>query len=124
MERNSVRIGILGLMTPTLPYIVSGNLDIKVNNDPVRTARTISRKLKDQEDVDLVLALTHLGLESDKKLAENIEGIDVICGGHSHDIMDKAVLINRSGGKSTIVTQAGERGKYLGFLKLKLINVS
>jgi hypothetical protein len=87
--------------------------------DPTKTlwyfAAQKAGELKAQCDV--VICLSHLGTSLDMVLADNVPNIDVIVGGHSHDVFDQAVIRN---GK--IIVQAGEFGKYLGELKLNVDN--
>ena len=63
----------------------------------------------------LVVVLSHLGLSGDKKLAEAVEGIDVIVGGHSHNRMTKAERVG-----DTLIVQAGAHGSDLGRLDLTI----
>ncbi|MBM3285382.1 MAG: bifunctional metallophosphatase/5'-nucleotidase, partial [Candidatus Aminicenantes bacterium] len=69
------------------------------------------------QDCDVVICLSHLGASLDMVLADNVPFIDVIVGGHSHDVFEQPVI--RSG---KIIVQAGEYGKYLGELNLKIDN--
>ncbi len=63
----------------------------------------------------LVLLLSHNGMDVDLKMAGRVSGIDAILGGHTHDGMPVATLVSNQGGK-TIVTNAGSNGKFLGLL--------
>jgi 2',3'-cyclic-nucleotide 2'-phosphodiesterase (5'-nucleotidase family) len=87
-------------------------------------ARSAAEKLKKEQKADLVIALTHIGLEEDKALARKVPQIDVICGSHSHDLLKtgQEVVLLRPDGSRTIIVQAGARGQYLGLLKLELEN--
>jgi 2',3'-cyclic-nucleotide 2'-phosphodiesterase (5'-nucleotidase family) len=60
---------------------------------------------------DIVICLSHLGTLSDETGLAKVPGIDIIVGGHSHDLFDSAVTID---GK--IIVQAGDHGRYLGEL--------
>jgi len=60
-------------------------------------------------EVDLVVALTHIGLEQDRELAAQVEGIDLIVGGHSHTRMTEYERVG-----DTIIVQAGSYGRQLG----------
>ena len=57
-----------------------------------------------EPQVDLVIALTHVGLEEDKALADEVEGIDLIVGGHSHTSLVEPVRVD-----DTRIVQAGVR---------------
>jgi len=63
----------------------------------------------------VVVLLSHNGMDVDLKLAGRVSGIDAILGGHTHDGMPVAALVGNKGGK-TIVTNAGSNGKFLGLL--------
>jgi len=65
----------------------------------------------------VVVLLSHNGMDVDLKLASRVRGIDAILGGHTHDAVPQAVIV-RNGGGSTIVTSAGSNGKFLGVLDL------
>jgi 5'-nucleotidase len=60
-------------------------------------------------DPDLIIAISHLGVSEDIELAEAVDGIDIIVGGHSHTGLGEAMVV----GETTIV-QAGEYSKFLG----------
>lgn len=65
----------------------------------------------------LVVLLSHNGMDVDLKLASRVTGIDAILGGHTHDGMPAPTIVkNRSG--QTLVTNAGSNGKFLGVLDL------
>ena len=122
MERSGLKIGLFGLMTPELPYISKAGPDIESSSDLLATAREMIKQLREKDKVDLVVALTHIGLEADKDLAAQVEGIDVICGSHSHDTLyqGQETVVRHASGKSTVIVQSGTRGEYLGQLKLEV----
>ena len=64
-----------------------------------------------------VVLLSHNGMDVDLKLASRVPGIDVILGGHTHDAVPQPVLVKNRGG-TTLVTNAGCSGKFLGVLDL------
>jgi 2',3'-cyclic-nucleotide 2'-phosphodiesterase (5'-nucleotidase family) len=118
-----MNIGILGLVTQEPQNYSKAVNDLfpypYQDPDPTKTlwyfAAQKAGELKAQCDV--VICLSHLGTSLDMVLADNVPNIDVIVGGHSHDVFDQAVIRN---GK--IIVQAGEFGKYLGELKLNVDN--
>ena len=67
---------------------------------------------------DAVVLLSHNGMDVDLKLAGIVTGIDAILGGHTHDAVPKALEIANSEG-STVVTNAGSNGKFVGVLDLQ-----
>jgi sulfur-oxidizing protein SoxB len=67
----------------------------------------------------VVVVLSHNGMDVDLKLASRVSGIDAILGGHTHDGMPVASIVANKGGK-TIVTNAGSNSKFLGVLDLEI----
>ena len=65
----------------------------------------------------VVVLLSHNGMDVDLKLASRVSGIDVILGGHTHDGVPQPVAVRNPGG-TTLVTNAGCNGKFLGVLDL------
>ncbi|VVE06694.1 5'-nucleotidase [Pandoraea horticolens] len=63
----------------------------------------------------VVVVLSHNGMDVDLKLASRVRGIDAIMGGHTHDGVPKPVVVDNAGGK-TLVTNAGSNGKFLAVL--------
>ena len=63
----------------------------------------------------VIVVLSHNGMDVDLKMAGRVSGIDAVMGGHTHDGMPVAVLVSNKGGK-TIVTNAGSNSKFLGVL--------
>ncbi len=75
--------------------------------------------IRETERPDAVVLLSHNGMDVDLKLASVVTGLDAILGGHTHDGVPVPILVeNRSG--TTIVTNAGSNGKFLGVLDLDL----
>src|ERR1700752_3200936 len=75
--------------------------------------------LRSNDKVDAVVLLSHNGMDVDLKLAGRVSGIDVILGGHTHDAIPQPIAVTNSGG-TTLVTNAGSSGKFLGVLDLEL----
>ncbi len=102
---------IIGLTTQqtakiTLPENVQG----LVFKDPINTAKECIQGVPSN---DLVIALTHLGVDEDRKLAEACPRIGVIIGGHSHTALFKPLKVH-----NTIICQAGCYSRYVGELNV------
>ncbi len=69
------------------------------------------------EQPDVVVVLSHNGMDVDLKMASVVTGIDAILGGHTHDGMPAPSIVKNAGGQ-TLVTNAGSNGKFLGVLDL------
>ncbi|MBK8454174.1 MAG: thiosulfohydrolase SoxB [Thiofilum sp.] len=67
----------------------------------------------------VVIVLSHNGMDVDLKMASKVTGIDAIMGGHTHDGVFQPVVVENAGGK-TLVTNAGSNGKFLGVLDLEV----
>ena len=63
----------------------------------------------------VVVLLSHNGMDVDLKLGSRVTGIDAILGGHTHDGVPQPIVVANPGGK-TLVTNAGCNGKFLGVL--------
>src|SRR5436305_2891523 len=75
--------------------------------------------LRTDDKADAVVLLSHNGMDVDLKLASRITGVDVILGGHTHDAVPQPIPVSNAGG-TTLVTNAGSNGKFLGVLDLDL----
>lgn len=69
----------------------------------------------------VVVLLSHNGMDVDLKLASRVSGIDAILGGHTHDAVLNPITVSNPSGK-TIVTNAGSHGKFLGLLEFDVRN--
>lgn len=110
------RIAILGLTTANLVDIVriSANRGVAVS-DPIAAARWYVPRLREQ--ADYVIALTHLGVDTDQDLARRVPGIDLIVGGHSHTRLDGALFAGTGtapGLPGVPIVQTGAWGDRLG----------
>jgi len=72
-------------------------------------------KIRAEEKPDLVLVVSHNGMDVDLKMASRVTGVDAIFGGHTHDGMPGAIEVKNPGGV-TLVTNAGSNGKFLGVM--------
>ncbi|MCU7921271.1 MAG: thiosulfohydrolase SoxB, partial [Candidatus Thiodiazotropha sp. (ex Dulcina madagascariensis)] len=73
--------------------------------------------VRENEKPDLVVVISHNGMDVDLKMASRVSGIDVIFGGHTHDGMPAPTIVKNAGGR-TLVTNAGSNGKFLGVMDL------
>ena len=73
------------------------------------------------EKPDVLVVLSHNGMDVDLKVASRVAGIDAILGGHTHDAVPAPVIVGNAGGR-TLVTNAGSNGKFLALLDLDLGN--
>ncbi|WP_296811188.1 thiosulfohydrolase SoxB [Thiocapsa sp.] len=76
-------------------------------------------QVREDEKPDLVVVLSHNGMDVDLKMASRVTGIDVIFGGHTHDGMPAPTIVENASGK-TLVTNAGSNGKFLGVMDMEV----
>ncbi len=105
-ETKGVKIGFFSLMTEEFPYITLEN-KVKFIGDNIETAKKTVKLLKDK-GADIIIALTHIGEENDINLAKNVNGINLIFGGHSHKYITSPLHVN-----NTIIVNGGEKGVYV-----------
>jgi len=89
--------------------------------NPVEIAQDITKELKNQENCDLIICLSHLGYNykdpdkiSDLKLAAATKDIDLIIGGHTHTFLPKPTLVKNLNDENMLVNQVGAYGLNLG----------
>jgi 5'-nucleotidase len=110
-----LKVGIFGLLgknavdvTPTVKPLTFDAIDV--------AAQSVVDELRNQDNVDIVIALSHSGINQagtgeDATLAMKVPGIDVILSGHTHDALTTAVKVGK-----TVITQAGRYGENMGKL--------
>lgn len=77
--------------------------------------------LRENENVDLVILLSHMGWKVDMEYAKLVKDIDVIVGAHTHDILYRpSIVYNEKSGRDVLVVQSGSHGKMVGQLDLKI----
>jgi 2',3'-cyclic-nucleotide 2'-phosphodiesterase (5'-nucleotidase family) len=114
-----LRVGIIGFTNPDTPQLTKReNISGLLFNPPSDVAKGLHSILK--KDADFFIALTHEGLEADKKLAKENSFLHVIVGGYSRDVLNDPVIQTNQEGKlvGPLIAQAGSHGLYLGRLDL------
>lgn len=114
-EINSVPVAIIG---QAFPYTPIANPRYFVADWTFGIQEESLQKVIDEvrgQGAQLVVLLSHNGMDVDLKLASRVRGLDAIFGGHTHDGMPVAVPVANPGGK-TVVTNAGSNGKFLGVM--------
>jgi 5'-nucleotidase len=116
MERDGIKIGFFGLVGYDAAEVAPFASPVTFE-DMLVTSERMVKFLREEENVDMVICISHSGLREDKArsedeiLAESVPGIDIIISGHSHTVLTQPIIIG-----DTIVVQAGEYGKYVGIL--------
>ena len=98
IKRNAYKIGIFGLTVQFDQLVSERNCRGIIWKDPITVSKEIVSILREKEHCDIVVCLSHLGSEYDSDelvddvtLAENVEGIDLIIGGHTHKLVNLTV---------------------------------
>jgi 5'-nucleotidase/UDP-sugar diphosphatase len=124
IERGGLRFGLFGVLGKEAQIYTSGGAT--QFPDPVKTAEEVVKTLRETEQVDVVIALSHGGVVKgpdgrysdgeDVQLAQAVPGIDIVIGGHSHTMLYEPIIV---GGRTPVV-QTGLEGKNLGELVIGL----
>ena len=111
-EQNGIPVAILGQAFPYTPQANGAHFtpDWTFGIDEARLQALVDKVRSDGAQV--VVLLSHNGMDIDLKLASRVCGIDMILGGHTHDGVPVPSIVPNPGG-STIVTNAGSHGKFL-----------
>jgi 5'-nucleotidase / UDP-sugar diphosphatase len=108
-----VKVGILGLTTD---YTNQGSNPAPiVVQPPIDVAQAWVDELRNGQGCNLVVVLSHLGVDMDQVLASSVSGIDVIVGGHSHTLLAEPIAVG-----NTLIVQAGEFYGHVGRLQLRV----
>ncbi len=105
---DGLKIGFFGLMTPELFRVTNPGKGIYLDKNLIDVSKNMV-KLLQGKGCDLIIALTHIGFDLDRQIAENVDGIDVIVGGHDHEFIFKKV-------RNTYIVHDGVKGKFVGAL--------
>jgi sulfur-oxidizing protein SoxB len=119
-ELGGTRVAVIGQAFPYVPIAhpkrFTPDWTFGIREDELQK---LVNALRSNDKVDAVLLLSHNGMDVDLKLASRVTGIDVILGGHTHDAVPQPIAVKNAGG-TTLVTNAGSNGKFLGVLDLEL----
>ncbi|MFA7632803.1 MAG: thiosulfohydrolase SoxB [Thiohalomonadaceae bacterium] len=117
-EIGGVRVAVIGQAFPYTPIANPArfipNWSFGIRDEAMQV---IVDKVRSEEKAELVVVISHNGMDVDLKMASIVSDIDVILGGHTHDGMPAPSIVKNRGGQ-TLVTNAGSNGKYLGVMDL------
>ena len=118
--------GLIGVTTPELKQVV--NSKAKMQGETVQSFPETVANVKAQvewlesQGINKVILLSHMGTDLDRKLAQMVPGIDVIIGGHSHDVIEGITpgynYLQTPRGEPVLVLQAGKNAQYIGVADL------
>ncbi len=118
---NGVPVAVIG---QAFPYTPIANPRWQIPNWSYGIQEDNMQKMVDEaraKGAQVVVVLSHNGMDVDLKMASRVRGIDAILGGHTHDGVPAPVVVKNAGGQ-TLVTNAGSNGKYLGVLDFDVRN--
>ena len=117
-DLGGVRVAVIGQAFPYTPIAnpqrFIPNWTFGINDEDMQS---VVDDVREKEKPDLVVVISHNGMDVDLKMASIVSGIDAIFGGHTHDGVPGAIEVVNKGGK-TLVTNAGSNGKFLGVMDL------
>ncbi|XP_071578514.1 protein 5NUC [Temnothorax nylanderi] len=124
LEVSGKKIGVIGYLTPETKIL--STTEKVIFKDEVESIREEVKKLK-EKGVDILIALGHSGFEVDKKIAREVEDIDLVIGGHTNTFLYRGLPpdvevpegfypteVAQKSGRKVYVVQAYAYTKYLG----------
>ncbi|HEX2973865.1 MAG TPA: hypothetical protein VHP11_16145, partial [Tepidisphaeraceae bacterium] len=114
-QAGPIKIAFLGLCFTRVEHPASWAVK---RTDPIDVAKRLVPEIRKR--ADLVVAVTHIGLDEDQKLVAKVPGIDLVIGAHTHSVLPQGRTIKRSDGTQVLIAQAGEELKFLGQVDLTL----
>ncbi len=114
-EVNGVKLAVIGQAFPYTPianprYMIA-EWSFGIKDDTMQKYVDEARA----KGAQVVVVLSHNGMDVDLKMATRVRGIDAILGGHTHDGVPQPTIVKNAGGQ-TLVTNAGSNGKFLAVL--------
>lgn len=109
---NGAVVGVIGMTIAYYPFYEKLGWVIK---DPLELLPSLIQEVR--QKAHIVVLLSHLGLNLDEEIADKIEGIDVIIGGHTHQLLKSGKNV-----KGTRIAQAGKYGHFLGQIMIEIDN--
>ncbi|WP_292518655.1 bifunctional metallophosphatase/5'-nucleotidase [Methanoculleus sp.] len=117
-ETRDLQVGVIGIaatiIDKVMPKSFSEGVHFSLGNAELPD---LIAHLRDEEGVDLVVVISHLGFPQEVKLAGEVDGIDVLLSGHTHNRLFEPAVVN-----DTIIIQSGCHGSFLGRLDLVVEN--
>ena len=121
-EKQGIKVGVFGLGIELAGLVDKKNYAQTIYLDPLARAADMVKQLRQVENCHLVICLSHLGLKftsepnkvNDMKLAQQVPGIDLILGGHTHTFLEEPVRLKQPNGSETLINQVGKDGLFLG----------
>ncbi len=119
-KKGKLKVGVFGIGIELDGLVPKTLYKETIYQDPIEKSTYYATLLKEKEDCDLIICLSHLGYKyrgkkiSDVVLAEETKNIDLIIGGHTHTFLNQPVKKQNIIGKQVLITQAGWAGINIG----------
>jgi 5'-nucleotidase/UDP-sugar diphosphatase len=134
LDAQGLRVGVIGVANPTSPSGLA-RADNPYGIELIATTSAVQSEIdRLRARVDVLIALSHLGLDGDQRLISGTTGLDVVLGGHQHLALDGALSPMDCGpalaaergcrARSVILAHSGALGRYVGELDLEFSPVS
>ncbi len=127
IKKNGLKIAVFGLLGIDAANVAPLSKPVTFE-EPIESAKKTVAQIKSKENPDLIICLSHSGIEHDKdkdgniqgediNLANEVPGIDIIISGHTHSTTKKPIVVN-----NTYIVQTGSYVQNLGEINLKVEN--
>lgn len=119
------KVGVLSVLTPETATIAQPGPNVTFR-DEIEYLKEAVPRIKEQESLNKVILLSHVGFGRDRQIAAEVDGIAAIIGGHSHTLLSNTVegapayatLVENPSGRAVPIVQAYAYSKYLGELAI------
>jgi 5'-nucleotidase len=127
LEVGGEQIGVIGLTTPDTVFTSTPSSEVGFDTDMAAAVEAAVGELTEQ-GVNKIILLTHVGIPVDMQLMTQLNGVDVVLGGHSHTLLSNAYAAGADAypleaeteaGEPIIYAQAGSNNQYLGRLDVE-----
>ncbi|MFC4776350.1 bifunctional metallophosphatase/5'-nucleotidase [Paenibacillus sp. GCM10023252] len=110
LVKKNLTIGLIGVTARFTDFYTLMGWEV---SDPLETIQQQVKRLREQ--VDVIVVMSHLGLPMDRRIAEELHGVDLILGGHTHHLLEEPLVIG-----DTTICAAGKFGEQLGRVEIGL----
>lgn len=107
-SKHGIRIGVLGLTARFNPYYHLLGWHVESVHEVIYKELT-----KLQHKTDVIVLLSHLGINEDQEIAKRFPSIDLIIGGHTHHLLRTGEIVDQ-----TLITAAGKHCTYVGEVRI------
>ncbi len=113
-EMGDHKAAIIGLTNQEAANAAGGAIVVR---NPLKALKDYMAQVS--EEVDVIIVLSHLGTVVDMQIAGEVDGIDLIVGGQSRDVLDPPLWDEPS---STVIAQVGYQGRWIGVVRLDIVS--